>query len=967
MLCIFLPLSGAYGSSISAGWTGSGGDSSWSTPGNWTPSGAPNNNGSNTFGVTIGPPGATVDLPGSITVDSLTMNSSTLSMSGGPNSLTLATGPSSLTNSNIVGGTFTSNGTLTLSATTFNTTLNNNGTINMASGVNALSGTLNNSGAASINVANAAYLELETGGSYTNNGTITVNSSALAVDTTPANGASGTAVTLSGTGTLTLNSSTIQENGVGLTLANGVDHTIQGSGTIVGAGFTLINYGTINANQATQLMVVAGSITNSRTMEATGPGGLEIVADAVNNAGGSIVANGSTVTLQGPLSASSEVITGGAVNVINGGVLTANTGLTSMQGVTLTIDGTSNASVGGTIAGGSTVNNSGTLTLSAATFNSSTLNNSGTITAGTGTMPILSGALNNSAAGNINVAGAALMFEAGGSYTNNGTITIGSSSALGAVVLDATAAAGASGTTVTLGGTGTLTLNEAGVVEPGQNLAPGTGVTLDNGAGHTIQGSGSLGNEAGLTIINQGTINANQTTNLIVTAGSITNSGLMEATGAGGLGIETNSVNNAGGTIVANGSTVTLQGPITASSEVITGGAVNVINGGTLLVANTAMSMQGVTLTVDKTSTALLGGTIAGGSTINNSGTVTLTDTTFNSSTLNNSGTILAGGQNTLGGTVVNSAGANINIAGGAGLELKAGGSYSNAGTVNIAGTLQVDSGANLTNFQGGTLTGGAYDVTGTMDFYVGDVVTNQAAITMSGSSSLWASDASGTNGLSDFTTNGSQGQFSLLNGASLQSGGDFTNSGAVTIGAGSDFTAASAGTGDYTQTAGSTIVNGTLQAADINLNGGAISGTGTLIGNVVNGGSVDPGDAPGTLTVNGNYTQAADGVLDIEIDGASDYDQLFVTGNAQLNGTLNIAFGGGFSPYEFETFNDVMTFTSVSGNFSNVEPAGNWVEIWTSDTLSLEYVTPEPSTWVLLAFGLIGFGCLRRRAGARA
>ena len=93
----------------------------------------------------------------------------------------------------------------------------------------------------------------------------------------------------------------------------------------------------------------------------------------------------------------------------------------------------------------------------------------------------------------------------------------------------------------------------------------------------------------------------------------------------------------------------------------------------------------------------------------------------------------------------------------------------------------------------------------------------------------------------------------------------------------------------------------------------------------------------------------------------------MFVTGNAQLNGTLNIAFGGGFSPYEFETFNDVMTFTSVSGNFSNVEPAGNWVEIWTSDTLSLEYVTPEPSTWVLLAFGLIGFGCLRRRAGARA
>ena len=202
VLCLFLPISGAYGSSIGATWTGSGGDSSWSNAGNWNPSGAPINNGTNTFGVTIGPPGATVNLLGGITIDSLAMNSSKLGMSsGGPNSLTLAMGPSSLTNSQIVGGTFTSNGTLTLNAATFNaSTLNNNGTVNTAGGLNILGGTLVNNSGASINVANSAALQLEAGGSYTNNGTINIGSSGstgtLLLDGTTANGASGTTVDL---------------------------------------------------------------------------------------------------------------------------------------------------------------------------------------------------------------------------------------------------------------------------------------------------------------------------------------------------------------------------------------------------------------------------------------------------------------------------------------------------------------------------------------------------------------------------------------------------------------------------------------------------------------------------------------------------------------------------------------------------------------------------------------------------
>ena len=75
-----------------------------------------------------------------------------------------------------------------------------------------------------------------------------------------------------------------------------------------------------------------------------------------------------------------------------------------------------------------------------------------------------------------------------------------------------------------------------------------------------------------------------------------------------------------------------------------------------------------------------------------------------------------------------------------------------------------------------------------------------------------------------------------------------------------------------YTQSAGTTTVDGTLQVVEdagtgpINLNGGVLDGSGTLHGNVTNAGAVNPGDdGTGTLTIDGNYTQTAAGTLAIE------------------------------------------------------------------------------------------------------
>src|SRR5262249_41569864 len=71
-------------------------------------------------------------------------------------------------------------------------------------------------------------------------------------------------------------------------------------------------------------------------------------------------------------------------------------------------------------------------------------------------------------------------------------------------------------------------------------------------------------------------------------------------------------------------------------------------------------------------------------------------------------------------------------------------------------------------------------------------------------------------------------------------------------------------------------------------------------------------------LTINGNYTQTATGVLDIDIGGTAvgSSDQLVVTGTATLGGTLNVATIGSFMPALGNTF-QVLTFGSSSRNFN--------------------------------------------------
>ncbi|MGQ0628156.1 MAG: FG-GAP-like repeat-containing protein, partial [Phycisphaerales bacterium] len=103
------------------------------------------------------------------------------------------------------------------------------------------------------------------------------------------------------------------------------------------------------------------------------------------------------------------------------------------------------------------------------------------------------------------------------------------------------------------------------------------------------------------------------------------------------------------------------------------------------------------------------------------------------------------------------------------------------------------------------------------------------------------------------------------------------------------------------------TINNGSVTVADgavlqntfgiLLFQNGTLGGNGTIIGPVINFGSVEPGNSPGTLTINGSYLQVGEiaelgsssGKLTMQIDGLNpgQFDRLIVTGQTQLGGGL--------------------------------------------------------------------------------
>ncbi len=337
-------------------------------------------------------------------------------------------------------------------------------------------------------------------------------------------------------------------------------------------------------------------------------------------------------------------------------------------------------------------------------------------------------------------------------------------------------------------------------------------------------------------------------------------------------------------------------GDLTLLSNGLTGG-VDIVGGRVLVGSAAALGGGPVTTAADtqlvftNATTEVMSNLIsgAGGLTMNGTGSVVITNAnTYTGGTLINSGRIgLNNGQGLGTGNVVVLSGATLGI-GNVTLANNVSGAGQIVKTASGVGSL---TGTN-THTGGVDIQGGSLDVTGNASLGTGTVsIASGAALNYTNNSATTFSN--GLTGAGTFNKLGT-GQLTFANNFSI---------------------------GSLNLNAGRTRIN-TIGTGNVTVGANAtLDGTGRIIGNLTNNGTVAPGNSIGTLTVQGNYTHNANSVLEIEFDGAGNIDLLDVTGNATLNGgTLRFVSIGG-AEGQGGTF--LRTGGTLTGTFTTVETLG--------------------------------------------
>jgi hypothetical protein len=140
---------------------------------------------------------------------------------------------------------------------------------------------------------------------------------------------------------------------------------------------------------------------------------------------------------------------------------------------------------------------------------------------------------------------------------------------------------------------------------------------------------------------------------------------------------------------------------------------------------------------------------------------------------------------------------------------------------------------------------------------------------------------------------------------SSLQLGGAFNGSGTVRKEGGGEllYTGATANSfvGNFLVNAGTFRVDGSMSDGSFTVNGGALSGTGTVSTVTMNGGTLSPGTGPGVLHVQGDLVVNSGATFQVELNSAiagGGYDQVQVNGAVNITGaTLNLQVGFSANP----------------------------------------------------------------------
>ncbi len=412
------------------------------------------------------------------------------------------------------------------------------------------------------------------------------------------------------------------------------------------------------------------------------------------------------------------------------------------------------------------------------------------------------------------------------------------------------------------------TFNNAGAFNRGATSGTASVSVVFNNTGTLNVNSGMLRLLASGANIHSGAFNVSAGATLDFGSGTHNLNSGASVTGAGIVSVSVGTVNfNAGSTYNVSG---------TGSSTVVSGGVANftgtVTSVGPLKISQGTANFSSSTPTISVPALSLSGGSLRGTNTLTVSGPLSWLGGTMGG----------AGVTNANGGITISGAGSAVTL---------------DTRTLNNAGTATW-SGSNNISFFNGTL-------------------NNQSGAIFNVNNDQSMFDESGTETFNNAGTfNKAAGAVNLSTNVNVK----FNNTGTVN---------ATSGTlnffRDYTQTtAGSaTVLSGgsisITSVAPMNIQGGRLAGIGTITGNVSNtGGTVAPGFAPATpgiltiaspLSLQGNYTQGADGAFNVKIGGtqATQFDQLKLTntlgGVATLGGTLNVTLITGFTPAAGNSF----------------------------------------------------------------
>ena len=823
------------------------------------------------------------------------------------------------------------------------------------------------------------------GSSLTNSGQI-ILADPISFGTTSLTFSSSGTVTLSGHGTITLSANSFGGDSIGGSAKLLNRSTIQGGGGF-DMTFNNASAGVINANESGVQLVVGrnqaqGASTNTGLMEATNGGQLAMGSLTLNNVGGTIKASGknSYVQLTGE-GQGGETFTGGTWTTAGGGVIEVVDGTVLLDGTngnTITNSGTMQLVDGATHPGGNfqgTLANKGTIQIlsrgagvglnipGGQTF---TLTGTGSLTMGDGTANAYNNQNYISGATFVNqqlVQGTGSILNLVG-FNNSGTI-------------NADVPTGTNNLQLQLGRAGAST--NTGIIEATNGGVLAVGSTTINNTGGTIEAVGANSNVS--------LVGSLGTSGLTISGGTYTTSGGGVVYGYGGTTFDgtTNPVTNSGTFVipnVGNPPNINVEGTLknTGTIEILSQGSTvyfQLSSGENLTLAGSGKLIMGDGTNNAYNNQLVIGDDFGGGGILTNQ------------STIEGTGVIASGTQGVINSGTINAnvpvgtAGLLLNICceGTSGIvnkgiiEASNGGlvqfapfnSFDNIGTLTVAAksTINITNNAPFLNLSNGTLTGGTYNVTGTL-LIPGNITTNDAKITLTGKASQILNP--NTNALTGFLTNASKGSFDLKAGQSFTSAGTFTNQGAISIGKGSTFTVGAGGS--YLQTSGRTTVNGKLTlsstegkaddpasdsdpgTAGIRIVKGSLLGNGgTIAAHVSSSGTVIPADSittTGKLGITGAYTQTAAGALDTNIAGASSgqFNVLNVTGTATLNGTLNIKLLNNFVPLIGATF-EILSARHVTGVFAKVNgtvinSSEHFTVTYNSDNVTLTVVSGE-------------------------